>query len=94
MSTASKGAVQPEGSHIALDKRAARVQFLRLREHSGADIQAGDVELTLQVQDILPAPASDIQQCQGRAPGILSNQAGDMLAVVCVLGGGIAPHRP
>jgi hypothetical protein len=86
--------VESERPHIAVDKRAVRIQLLGLCEHDGTQIQAGDLELPLQVQDILPAPALDIQQGRSRVLGRLSNQVGDMLAVVRVLRGGIAPHRP
>jgi hypothetical protein len=40
-----------------LDERALGIQFLRLRQHGGTQIDTGDVELPLPVQDVLPSPA-------------------------------------
>ncbi len=80
--------------HIALDERALGVQFLRLCKHGGAQIDTGDAELPLQVQDVLPAPATHVQQCGCRPPGVLTDQTRDVLTVVPVFSGGIAPHGP
>lgn len=80
--------------HITLDERALGIQFHRLRKHGGAQIDTGDVELPLQVQDVLPAPAPYVQQGGCRAPGVLPDQTRDVLTVVRVFSGGIAPQRP
>ncbi len=85
---------EPAGPHIAFDKRTAGIQLLRLGEHGGTQIKAGDLKLPLQVQDVLPASATDVQQRNCFARGVLANQSGNVLAVVRVFSSRIAPHRP
>jgi len=89
-----EGTAEAERPHVSLDKRALRIQFLRLCEHDGTQIDTGNLEQTLEVRNVLAAPAANVQQGDGRTFCVLTNQLYDVPAIVCVLSGGIAPHGP
>ncbi len=57
---------EPEHTHITLNKRAARIQLFRLREHGGTEIKPGDPKIALQVENVFAAPAPDVEQCPVR----------------------------
>ena len=57
---------EPEHTHITLNKRAARIQLFRLREHGGTEIKPGDLKIALQVENVFAAPAPDVEQCPVR----------------------------
>lgn len=89
-----EGAPEIERPHVAFEKFALRVQLRRLGQDGGAEIQARDLEIPLQIQDVLAASATDVEQGFHRPPRVAPNQARDVFAVMGILRGGIAPQRP
>jgi len=49
------------GPDVALQELALRVQLPRQRKHAWAQVKPRYVVIALQVEDVLPAPAPDVQ---------------------------------